>query len=168
MIFGRGHRTTRRQVATACGWLLSAMLLMSVVGCGGGGSGDGGGGGNNGGGTPAKVTIIGRVIDIYNSGNAVQGAQFTYNGSTFLTNANGDFSAQVDASTVQVSAQVVGPTLSNGQPGYHGQGTVSTLGSTVWNLNTTGFPVNPTAAGETVNVGTIRIGNVEGPPFPPF
>ncbi len=167
MIFGRGHRVSRRQALVTCGLLASTALLALTAGCGGGG-GDTDPNGGGGGGT-TRVTLTGQVIDIYKSGQGVEGASVSYNGTTVLTDSSGNFSLDATPSSSVLRAVVIGPNLSNGQPGYHGSGTVSTLGATYYRLNTEGFPLAATT-GQTdpVNVGIIRLANVDGPPPPPF
>ena len=163
MIFVRGHRYTRRQAMLACcGWLAGA-ALVAQAGCGGGGSSD------NKSPTPppTKATLTGRVIDVYNGATGIQGAIFRYNSAEAITDRDGYFTLQADPSAA-ANARVTGPSLANGSPGYHGRGSVSTLGATYYDLNTTGFPVAATTAGQTVDFGTIRLGNIDGSPFPPF
>lgn len=162
MIFGTGRFSsstsrlwTRRQAMTAVG---GAVAISLLAGCGGGSGGGNGGGGNGGGGSLA--TFTGRVVDINSNEAPVQGATIALNGRTTTTAVDGTFILQTPPNSAIANATVTGP---NNQ--YYFQG--------YWNgaqydLARVGFPVQAILANESRNLGTVKLGSQNGPPFPPL
>lgn len=152
MIFGRGQRqVTRRQALSALG----AAALM-LAGCGGGGSGSPSDGATP---TPAPATrFTGRVIDANNGDRGVQGASVTLNGVTAITANDGTFELRT-ANTALSYAKVVGPDGKYYNNGYYN--------GIQYNLAASGFPVQPATVDTLVDLGSVRIGSTDGPPFPP-
>lgn len=141
-------KATRRGVL--CGAF--AVLALLVAGCGGGGGGGGGG-------TPSnRATITGNVVDAV-SGSGIPGVRVLYGDATATTGADGTFSITVDAPSTAKPLRI--PTTT----GYNALGQYN--GVTV-RLATDGIAIPELSAGQTFNVGTIRLFSVDsGPPPPP-
>jgi hypothetical protein len=150
MIFGSGQRlVTRRQALSALG----AAALM-LAGCGGGG-----GNGTTPVPTPAPATrFIGRVIDANNGDRGVSGARVVLNGATAITINDGTFELST-ANTALNYATVVGPDGKYYNNGYYD--------GIQYNLAGEGFPVQAAATEVSVDLGAVRLGSTDGPPFPP-
>jgi hypothetical protein len=150
MIFGKSHRYA---VILA----LSAILVVPLVGCGGGGGVD-----PNASPTPdasARAIVVGRVVDFNNGKQAVAGALVTFNGVSAFTGNDGGFRLEVPATTTNTNATVVGPNNNFYSTGY--------VNGTQYNVVSPGFPVPPTAGGESRDLGIVEVGNQSGPPPPP-
>ena len=173
MVFGLGSRL-RMDGAPAIGggrraffalslWSCMAVvlgLLLTVGGCGGGGGSTDTG---NTGPVNQNVTIRGRVIE-NNTSTPVAGATVAAGGVTTATDGAGNFVIET-APAAQTNLTVIGPNYPNGQAAYYDFGYV---GSTLYTLTPgNGYPISQTAAGQTVNVGDVRIFSRDLPPPPP-
>jgi hypothetical protein len=156
MIFGTRQRTSeigRRQALCAIG---AAMLSVSALaGCGGGGGSSQA--------TPAPgsgstARFIGRVVN--NSTNiGISGVTVSLNGASVQTRSDGGFVLDATPASGVVRATVLGPDGRWRASGYYA--------GSLYNLVKDGFPVLPAAANATVELGTVKLGSADDPPFPP-
>lgn len=154
MIFGKGHRSETRLTLLLA---LGALCVAPLIGCGGGG-----GGTPDGSPTPdpnGRATFTGRVVDGNNGDRGVQAAYVTINGTSVYTGADGGFTLEGSTSTGITYGTVLGP-----GGNYYATGYVS---GSQYNVVSPGFPIQPISAGQSRNLGTIRIASQDGPPFPP-
>ncbi|MFM7320965.1 MAG: hypothetical protein ACKO5K_05505 [Armatimonadota bacterium] len=167
MIFGTGRpastRTRREFLA------VGAALCALVAGCGGGGSASGGGSNGGGGGGGSKAIFTGVVLDANSGDTPVNGAKVVIAGVTAFTGSDGSFLVKTDPIATATKGSLQGPLDSLGREAYYRSGyhCPAGLGCSLVNLVSPGFDVPATGAGSTRNLGTFKLGNTDGPPFPP-
>lgn len=145
---------TRRAVMACCA--LSAMAL-AITGCGGGSGGNGG--------TDTRLaTITGKIIDINNGDTPIEGVVVTLNGASATTGIDGTFSLKVSEFKTAQSGFLSTPKKADGSSRYYRSGYFN--GDLV-DFVSQGFGVQPLLANETRMIGTFKLGNTDGPPFPP-
>ena len=145
---------TRRAMLGCCA--LSA-VAMAITGCGGGS--------NDNGGTDTRVaTLTGKVIDINNNDSPIEGVVVTLNGASATTGVDGTFSLKCSAFTTSKSGFLAAPKAANGTDRFYRSGY---LGGELYDFVSDGFPAAPIQANETRTLGTFKLGNTDGPPFPP-
>jgi len=167
MIFGTGRPAslrTRREFL-AVGLVLGTLL----AGCGGGGSASGGGTNGGGGGGGSKAIFTGVVLDANAGDTPISGAKVIIAGVTTFTGTDGSFLVKTDPVATATTGSLQGPLDSLGREAYYRNGYHCPVGAgcSLGNLVSPGFDVPATAAGGTRNLGTFKLGNTDGPPFPP-
>lgn len=145
---------TRRAMLGCCA--LSAVAL-AITGCGGGSN-------NNGGTDTRQATFTGKVIDINNNDSPVEGVVVTLNGASATTGVDGTFSLKCSAFTTSKNGFLAAPKAANGTDRFYRSGY---LGGELYDFVSEGFPAAPIQANETRTLGTFKLGNTDGPPFPP-
>ncbi len=145
---------TRRAMLGCCA--LSA-VAMAITGCGGSSS-------DNGGTDTRLVTFTGKIIDINNNDTPIEGVVVTLNGASATTGLDGTFSLKCAAFTTSKSGFLAAPKATNGSDRFYRSGY---LGGELYDFVSDGFPVMSIQATETRALGTFKLGNTDGPPFPP-
>lgn len=167
MIFGTGRPAstpTRRDILA-----VGALFCAFVAGCGGGGGSNGGGTNGGGGNGGSKAIFTGVVLDANAGDTPVNGAKVVIGGVTTFTGTDGSFLVKTDPITAAAKGSLQGPLDSLGREAYYRSGYHCPVGSgcSLGNLVSPGFDVPATGAGSTRNLGTFKLGNTDGPPFPP-
>lgn len=174
MIFGRRRYGLSIPTLTSTWGLfaaLCALLVFAAAGCGGGGD-DGETDPNA---PPVDTTprfayIVGRVIN-NNTNENVAGATIRFGTLTTTTDDAGRFSLQVPADTTAGFLRVESPADAQGRAlyyseGYH-RGLLIDLRNTGIQVPLTGSADAVLSADETANIGDIKLGSTNDPPFPP-
>jgi len=169
MIFGTSHVDHANTGRLSRRWLLAmaaGSLSFILAGCTSGGSGSGSGGS---GGAGGRVTLTGKVVDANNNDEPIAGAKVTIDGNLVLTGTNGTFSFSLAPISIPTTAKVEGPMNAQNQIPFYDNGYHCPPGSacSLLNLRTSGFLVGVTPGGSTRNLGIIKLGSTDGPPFPP-
>jgi hypothetical protein len=148
-------KTWTRRAMLGC-FALSA-VAMAITGCGGSSN-------DNGGTDTRLVTFTGKVIDINNSDKPIDGVVVTLNGASATTGVDGTFALKCSAFTTSKSGYLAAPKAANGSDRFYRSGY---LGGELYDFVSDGFPAMSIQASETRTLGTFKLGNTDGPPFPP-